>query len=93
MTPWLLALSKRTSRRHEGPFPLGAFQGDLIPLSSWSVLEACVIPVLHYGSENWILTENLVDRLEALQAELVKRALKWPKHLSNTAAVTVLDVP
>ncbi len=51
------------------------------------------MPVLHYGSENWILTENLLDRLEAFQAKLVKRALKCPKYLSNTAAVTVLDVP
>ncbi len=51
------------------------------------------MPVFLYESENWILTENLLDRLEAFQAELVKRALKWPKHLSNTAAVTVLDVP
>ena len=42
------------------------------------------MPVLLYGSENWILTDALVDKLEAFQAELVKRILKWPKHLSNT---------
>ncbi len=69
---------------------IGAFQGDLSPLSSRHVLETCVMPVLLYGSENWIMTENL---LESFQAELVKRILKWPKHFSNTAAITVLDVP
>ena len=43
-----------------------------------------------YGSENWILTDALIRRLEAF---LVKRVLKWPKHHSNTAAVAALDVP
>ena len=43
------------------------------------------MPVLLYGSENWVLTDVLMERLEAFQAELVKRVLKWPKHHSNTA--------
>ena len=46
-----------------------------------------------YGSENWILTERLIDKLEAFQGELVKRVLKWPKHHSNTAAITALEMP
>ena len=71
---------------------IGIFQGDLSPLSSRQVLEMCVLPVLLYGSENWIMTENLLGKLESFQAELVKRILKWPKHFSNTAAITVLDV-
>ena len=69
------------------------FQGDISPLSSRSVLECCVMPILMFGSENWILTEGLIDRLEAFQGELVKRVLKWPKHHSNTAAITALDMP
>ena len=72
---------------------IGVFQGDISPLSSRSVLECCVMPILMFGSENWILTEGLIDRLEAFQGELVKRLLKWPKHHSNTAAITALDVP
>ena len=28
-----------------------------------------------------------------VQSELVKRMLKWPTHLSNTAALTTLEVP
>ena len=41
------------------------------------------MPTLLYGSENWILTESMVKNLEAFQGELVKRILKWPKHLAN----------
>ena len=51
---------------------IGAFQGDLSPLSSVSILETCVCPILLYGSENWILTETLMKRLESFQGELAK---------------------
>ena len=69
------------------------FQGDISPLSSKEVIESYVMPMLPYGSENWILTEALMERLEAFQGELVKRVLKLPKHHSNTAAITALDTP
>ena len=72
---------------------IGVFQGDISPLSSKEVIEACVMPVLLYGSDNWVLTDVLTERLDAFQAELVKRVLKWPKHHSNTATIVVLDVP
>ena len=51
------------------------------------------MPVLLYGSENWVLTETILQHLERFQGELAKRILKWPKFHSNTAAVTALDVP
>ena len=66
---------------------IGIFQGDVSPLSSREVIESCVMPVLLYASENWILTEPLLKKLEAFQGELVKRVLKWPKHHSSTAAI------
>ena len=72
---------------------IGVFQGDISPLSSRSVIECCVMPILMCGSENWILTEVLIDKLEAFQGELVKRVLKWPKHHSNTAAITAFEMP
>ena len=53
----------------------------------------CVLPVLLYGCENWILSEGDLELLEAFQGELAKRILKLPKHFSNTAAVTALDWP
>ena len=51
-----------------------AKQGDISPLSSREMIESCVMrymPVLLYGSENWILTDALIRHLEAFQAELV----------------------
>ena len=71
---------------------IGVFQGELSPLSSRSVIETCVMPVLLFGSENWILTDQLMERLEGFQGELAKRVLRWPQHHSNTAAITTLDV-
>lgn len=70
---------------------IGAFQGDLNPLSTKSIIDSCVMPILLFGSENWILTESLLNKLEAFLGELAKRALKWPQHLSNTAAILALD--
>ena len=40
---------------------IGAFQGDLSPLSSGSVLEMCVMPILLNGCENWMMTHALVE--------------------------------
>ena len=43
---------------------IGVFQGDISPLSSREVIESCVMPVLLYGSENWILMDDLLRRLD-----------------------------
>ena len=47
-----------------------------------------------YGCENWIVTEGILQQLqlEAALGELAKRALRWPKHHSNLAAVTTLEM-
>ena len=39
------------------------------------------MPILIFGSENWILSDSLMYKLEIYLGELSKRALKWPKHL------------
>ena len=49
-------------------------------------------PVLLYGCENWLLSDVLIDQLNCLLGELAKRALKWPKHHSNTAAMVALGI-
>ena len=53
---------------------IGAFQGNVSPISSKSVLETCVKPFLDllYGAENWIATdhERLIERFEAFQARV-----------------------
>ena len=91
---WRSPGDKICGREHqESPsrlFPLWGYFREISAPSSKSVLECCVIPVLLYGCENWILTEPLCQKLESLQSELVKRMLK---HLSNTAALTTLEVP
>lgn len=57
-------------------------QGDLSSLSAQ--LEVCVVPVLMYDSENWIL-----NMLESFLAEVGKRILKLPEWGSNSAVMTV----
>ena len=44
---------------------IGPFNGKLNPISSRTIFDVCVIPILLYGSENWILTTPLLDCLEA----------------------------
>ena len=72
---------------------LGAFQGLLNPLSSRSIIESCIIPILLYGSENWVLNYSLLEALESFQAELGRRVLKLPKFTSNTIPLLVLNWP
>ena len=59
---------------------LGTFQGNLNPLSTGSIIQTCVMPVLMYGSENWVLTDKSIVQLESFLREMAKRAkraLKW----------------
>ena len=72
---------------------LGAFHGLLNPLPSRSLIECCIIPVLMYGSESWILNLTLLVKLESFQAELGKRILKLPKYTSNTIPLLALNWP
>ena len=58
---------------------IGAFQGDLNPLSNKSIINTCVMPVLLSGCENWVLSGDCLD-LEPFIGEVAKRFLKWPKH-------------
>ena len=62
----------RKSLFHYGS--LGAFQGDLNPLSTRSIIETCVMPVLLFGSENWIVSGGILEQFESFLGELAKRA-------------------
>ena len=46
------------------------FQRKLNPLSGRAIFETCVVPVLLFGSENWFVTEVLLEKLESFQAEI-----------------------
>ena len=72
---------------------LGAFHGLLNPLSSRSLVECCILPVLMYGSESWMLNSTLLSTLESFQAELGKRILKLPKFTSNNIPLLTLNWP
>ena len=71
---------------------LGSFQGDINPLSTKSVIDTCVMPVLLYGCENWVLTDALLRKLACFLGWATKRALKWPVQYSNTAALVCLGI-
>ena len=53
----------------------------------------CVIPVLLFGSENWVLTDSLLDRLEGFQGEIGRRILKLSKFHSTLATRIALKWP
>ena len=79
---------KRGSVKHVVPSfahgELGAFHGQLNPLSSRSLVETCVMPVLMYGSESWCLNTSLLSKLESFQAEVGKRILRLPRFTANS---------
>ena len=72
---------------------LGAFQGQLNPLSSRSLAASCIFPVLMYGSESWTPNKTLLTKLESFQAEVDKRILQLPKFTSNTIPLLALNWP
>ena len=72
---------------------LGAFHGLLNPVSSRSIVESCVFPVLMYGSESWILNSTLLSKLESFQAEIGKRILSLSRYTSNYVPILALKWP
>ena len=57
---------------------LEAFQGKLNPLTGRAIYETCVIPILLYSCENWILSDTNITSLESFQGEIGRRILKLP---------------
>ena len=64
---------------------LGAFQGELNPLSTSSIFETFILPVLLYGCETWLLDSSCLSALESFQCEIRRRILRLPKHYSGNA--------
>ena len=84
---------KRARRAFFAFGALGAFHGKLNPLSGKTIFDTCVIPILLFGSENWILTDSLLDSLEAFQGEIGRRILKLSKFHSTLATRIALKWP
>ena len=67
-------------------FALGstrAFHGDLNPLSSSNIFETCVLSVLLFGCETWLLDSSCIQSLEKFQCERGRRILKLSKFHAN----------
>ena len=50
--------------------PIGIFHGQFNPISARSIYEVCVLPVLLFGWENWILSDITLHQLESFQGEI-----------------------
>lgn len=61
-----------------------AFHGHLNPLSALSIYKSCVLPVLLYGCENWLLDLSSLKLLESFQYEIGHKIRKLPKCYSGT---------
>ena len=55
---------------------LRAFGGKLNPLSGKAIYETCVVPVLLYGCESWVLSDTSTTILESFQGEIDRRILR-----------------
>ena len=69
------------------------FGGLLNSLSGKAIFEICMLPVLLYGSENWILNTSLLSKLEHFQGEIGRRILKFPWYHSTLSCTILLQWP
>ena len=89
------AIHEAISKARRGFFSLGslgAFMGKLNPLSGRAIYEACVIPTLLYGCENWVLSDANITILEAFQGEISRRILRLSKSHSLLSTRVALQL-
>ena len=82
------SVSNNIAKARKAFFSLGStkdFHGDLNPFSSSNIFETCVLPVLLYGCETWLLDSSCIQDLEKFQCEIGRRILKLSKHHANDA--------
>ena len=72
---------------------LYAFHGLLNQLSSWSLFESCVMPVLMFDAEAWCCNASLLSKVESLQSEIDKKILRLPKFTANQVPLSALNWP
>ena len=72
---------------------IDAFQGHLNPLSSINIFETCVIPVLLYGCDTWLLDSSTILLLEQFQYEIGRRILKLQNNTSGKLVRLCLNLP
>ena len=72
---------------------IGAFQGQLNPISGRSIYETCFIPTLLFGCENWVLTDSMLHQLESFQGEIGRRILQLSTQHSTLSTRLGLRLP
>ena len=86
-------IEDRIQKARKAFFQLGsvyAFQGSLSPVSASAIVQTCVLPILLYGVENWVMSSESTKKLERFQGEVAKIILQMPKWYSNKAACIAL---
>ena len=68
----------------------GVYHGKLNPLSSSSIFESFVLPVLLYGCETWMLDATCIQALDRFQCEIGRRI---SKHHPSDAVRIALNWP
>ena len=90
------SISTNISKARRAFFGLGStgvFHGKLNPLSGSSIFETCIIPILLYGSETWLLDSSCIRALEKFQCEIGRRILKLSKFHANDVIRIALHWP
>ena len=64
---------------------IGAYQGNISPLSCRSVIETCVMPIPLYGCESWSLCDSSLKALKslALQESIAFTKMVLQYHLND----------
>ena len=62
-------------------------------MSSCSIFVTCILPILLYGCETWILGTSTITNLEPFQIEIGWRILQLPKHFSGKTVRLALQWP
>ena len=58
-----------------------------------SIFETCIVPILLYGSETWLLDSTSLNALESFQHEIGCRILRVPRRYSKSAVRIGLHWP
>ena len=82
---------KKTRKAFFAMGSLWAFQGELNPLSTSSIFETCILPVLLYGCETLLLDCSCLSTLEIFQCEIGRRILRM--YFPSSAVVNICTPP
>ena len=84
---------KKTSPKPERPsLPLEKLRLSKA-ISAVSIFESCIIPILLYGCDTWLLNSSTILLLDQFQNEIGRRILRLPKNSSAKVVRICLNFP